>query len=156
VLAAAHERGIPVQRITEDANLFQLGWGVKQKRIQATITGETSNIAVRIASDKQLTKRLLQEAGVPVPEGETVTSIDDALRVARKLAVPVTVKPLDANQGKGVTVDCRTPEKSSRPMPSPASTDAGSSSSAMSRAATTACSWPPAALPRHPAGARPT
>jgi cyanophycin synthetase len=109
VLAAAIERGIPVQRITEDANLFQLGWGVKQKRIQATITGETSNIAVRIASDKQLTKQLLQEAGVPVPEGETVSTIDDALRVARKLAVPVTVKPLDANQGKGVTVDCRTP-----------------------------------------------
>ncbi|MGJ7916717.1 cyanophycin synthetase [Massilia sp. LXY-6] len=111
VLAAAHERGIPVQRITEDANLFQLGWGVKQKRIQATITGETSNIAVRIASDKQLTKQLLLEAGVPVPEGEAVGTIDDALRVARRLAVPVTVKPLDGNQGKGVTVDCRTPEE---------------------------------------------
>ena len=108
VLAAAQERGIPVQRITEDANLFQLGWGAKQKRIQATVTGETSTIAVRIASDKQLTKQLLQEAGVPVPQGETVSSIEDALRVARKLAVPVTVKPLDANQSKGVTVDCRT------------------------------------------------
>jgi cyanophycin synthetase len=66
---------------------------------------------VRIASDKQLTKQLLKEAGVPVPEGETVSSIDDALRVARRLDVPVTVKPLDANQGKGVTVDCRTPEE---------------------------------------------
>jgi cyanophycin synthetase len=69
VLAAAQERGIPVQRITEDANLFQLGWGARQKRIQATVTGETSTIAVRIASDKQLTKQLLQEAGVPVPRG---------------------------------------------------------------------------------------
>jgi len=107
VLAAAQERGIPVQRITEDANLFQLGWGAKQKRIQATVTGETSTIAVRIASDKQLTKQLLHEAGVPVPQGETVSTIDDALRVARKLGVAVTVKPLDANQGKGVTVDCR-------------------------------------------------
>jgi cyanophycin synthetase len=114
VLAAAQERGIPIQRITEDANLFQLGWGVKQQRIQATITGETSNIAVRIASDKQLTKQLLLEAGVPVPEGETVTSIEDALRIARRLSASggaVTVKPLDANQGKGVTVDCRTPDE---------------------------------------------
>ena len=111
VLSAAHERGIPVQRITEDANLFQLGWGVKQKRIQATITGETSNIAVRIASDKQLTKQLLEEAGVPVPKGETVTSIEDALGAARRIGVPVTVKPLDANQGKGVTVNCRTSEE---------------------------------------------
>ena len=108
VLAAAHERNIPVQRITEDANLFQLGWGVKQKRIQATITGDTSNIAVRIASDKQLTKQLLAEAGVPVPKGEAVGSIEEALSVARRLDAPVTVKPLDANQGKGVTVNCRT------------------------------------------------
>jgi cyanophycin synthetase len=108
VLAAAQERGIPVTRITEDANLFQLGWGVKQKRIQATITGDTGTIAVRIASDKALTKKLLNEAGVPVPQGETVTTIEDALRVAHRLASPVTVKPLDADQGKGVTVACRT------------------------------------------------
>ena len=108
MLAAAQERGIPVQRITEDGNLFQLGWGVKQKRIQATITGDTSTIAVRIASDKELTKQLLREAGVPVPQGETVATVEDALRVAQKLAAPVTVKPLDANQGKGVTVACRT------------------------------------------------
>jgi cyanophycin synthetase len=108
ILAAAHERNIPVQRITEDANLFQLGWGCKQKRIQATSTSDTSNIAVRIAGDKQLTKQLLVEAGVPVPQGEVVTSIDDALRVARRLDGPVAVKPLDANQGKGVTVGCTT------------------------------------------------
>jgi len=108
MLAAAQERGIPVQRITEDGNLFQLGWGVKQKRIQATITSDTSTIAVRIASDRQLTNALLHEAGVPVPQGETVTTVEDALRVARKLAAPVSVKPLDANQRKGVTVACRT------------------------------------------------
>jgi UDP-N-acetylmuramyl tripeptide synthase len=70
VLVAAHERGIPVTRIAEDANLFQLGWGVKQKRIQATITGDTGTIAVRIAGDKALTRQLLREAGVPVPQGD--------------------------------------------------------------------------------------
>ena len=110
VLAAAHERGIPTQRITEEANLFLLGWGVRQKRLQATTTGETSFIAVKIASDKQLTKALLKEAGVPVPEGDVVTTVEAALRVARRLAVPVTLKPLDGNQGKGVTVACATPE----------------------------------------------
>jgi cyanophycin synthetase len=108
VLAAAQERGIPFQRITEDANLFQLGWGSKQKRLQATTTSDTSFVAVKIASDKQLTKALLQEAGVPVPRGETVGSLEEALAVALTLEGPVTVKPLDANQGKGVTVDCRT------------------------------------------------
>lgn len=114
VLAAAHERGIPTQRITEDANLFLLGWGANQKRLQATTTGDTSFIAVKIASDKQLTKALLKEAGVPVPEGSVVTKVEEAQRAAARLKAPCTVKPLDGNQGKGVTVDCRTPDDVAR------------------------------------------
>ena len=114
VLAAAQERGIPIQRITEDANLFLLGWGAQQKRLQATTTGDTSFIAVKIASDKELTKALLKEAGVPVPEGSVVTRVEDAQRAAARLKAPCTLKPLDGNQGKGVTVDCRTPEDVAR------------------------------------------
>ena len=111
VLAAAQERGIPHSRITDEANLFQLGWGAKQKRLQATTTGDTSYVAVKIASDKQLTKALLTEAGVPVPEGGTVTTVEEAQRIARRLRVPVTLKPLDGNQGKGVTTRCATPDE---------------------------------------------
>jgi cyanophycin synthetase len=114
VLAAAHRRGIPSLRLTEDANLFQLGWGSRQKRLQATITGATNHVAVGIASDKQLTKTLLDQAGVPVPAGATVTTPDAALCVARRLGGAVTVKPLDANQGKGVTVACATPDDIAR------------------------------------------
>ncbi|HEU4852850.1 MAG TPA: cyanophycin synthetase [Telluria sp.] len=111
VLEAARKRGIPFFRITDDANMFQLGWGSKRKRIQATTTSSTNNIAVTIASDKQLTKSLLQQAGVPVPAGETVTELAEALRVAARLSGPVTIKPLDANQGKGVTTVCSTTEE---------------------------------------------
>jgi cyanophycin synthetase len=111
VLKAARRRRIPYFRVTETGNLFQLGWGSKQKKLQATMTGDASNIACRIASDKQLTKALLKEAGVPVPGGSVVTSADEALRAARKLRGTVTVKPLDANQGKGVTTQCNTPEE---------------------------------------------
>jgi cyanophycin synthetase len=110
VIAAAHKRGIPSLRLTDEANLFQLGWGSKQKRLQATITGATNNIAVGIASDKQLTKTLLDQAGCPVPAGETVTTLAQAQRVARRIGT-VTIKPLDANQGKGVTTTCSTPEE---------------------------------------------
>ncbi|WP_208277544.1 cyanophycin synthetase [Massilia oculi] len=106
VVNAALRRGIPALRLTESANLFQLGWGSRQKRLQATITGATNAIAVGIASDKQLTKALLDGAGVPVPEGDVVTTVEAAQRIARRLGRPVAVKPLDANQGKGVTVDC--------------------------------------------------
>jgi len=117
VVNAAHKRGIPSLRLTDQANLFQLGWGSKQKRLQATITGATNNIAVGIASDKQLTKTLLDQAGCPVPAGETVTSLAAAQRVARRLSASggtVTIKPLDANQGKGVTTTCTTPEEVER------------------------------------------
>jgi len=114
VVNAARRRGIPALRLTDDANLFQLGWGSRQKRLQATITCATNSIAVGIASDKQLTKTLLDNAGVPVPGGEVVTSLEAAQRVARRLKRSVTVKPLDANQGKGVTVDCATPDDVAR------------------------------------------
>ncbi|MET0982977.1 MAG: cyanophycin synthetase, partial [Telluria sp.] len=111
VLAAAQRRGIPYSRLQEDANLFQLGWGARQQRLQATITGATSSIAASIASDKQLTKTLLDQAGVPVPAGSTVRTVKEAQRVARRLDGLVVVKPLDANQGKGVTTMCAGPDE---------------------------------------------
>jgi len=113
VIDAARKRGIPSLRLLDSANLFQLGWGSRQKRLQATITGATSNIAVGIASDKQLTKALLDQAGCPVPAGETVSSLAQAQRVAKRIGC-VTIKPLDGNQGKGVTVAVSTPDEVER------------------------------------------
>jgi len=103
IVEAAQRRMIPTLRLTDEANLFQLGWGVRQRRIQATTTSQTNTIAVEIASDKQLTKALLDEAGLPVPQGQKVASVEEAQAVARALGGPVVVKPLDANQGKGVS-----------------------------------------------------
>ena len=114
VLAAAQRRGIPSVRLQDDANLFQLGWGARQQRIQATVTGATGSIAASIASDKQLTKTLLDQAGVPVPAGSVVRTVEEARRAAARLDGPVTVKPLDANQGKGVTTLCAGPDEVTR------------------------------------------
>lgn len=111
VLDAAIKRGIPFWRITEQANLFQLGWGSRQKRLKATITGDTGHVAVAIAADKQLTKALLKEAGVPVPAGGTAGSVEEALRLAARMPGAVTVKPLDGNHGRGVSTACATPEE---------------------------------------------
>jgi cyanophycin synthetase len=103
IVEAARRRSIPTVRLTDEANLFQLGWGVRQQRIQATTTSQTNYIAVSIASDKELTKALLAEAGLPVPQGCTVSSLAGAQEAARAIGRPVVVKPLDANQGKGVS-----------------------------------------------------
>jgi cyanophycin synthetase len=107
VIDAAARRGIPVTRVTEEANLFQLGWGSRQKRLLATVTEDTGHIAVRIAADKHLTKVLLAEANLPVPRGEVVSSAEEAVRAARRLRAPAAIKPLNGNHGKGVTVDVR-------------------------------------------------
>jgi cyanophycin synthetase len=100
--AVAHD--IPFSRMTE-GSMVRLGWGSKQRRIQAAEMDLTSAIAEAIAQDKELTKKLLAAAGVPVPMGRSVTSAEDAWVAAQEIGLPVVVKPLDGNQGKGVTVN---------------------------------------------------
>ena len=111
VLEAARRRNIPVLPLGDEPCLYQLGWGAAQRRIEATLTSESRHIGVDIASDKALTKRLLADAGIPVPQGRTVRTLEEAQQAARELGGTVTLKPLGANQGKGVSTQVRTPEQ---------------------------------------------
>ena len=108
IVAAAKRRGVPVMRL-DDQSLVQLGWGRRQQRIRASITGRTSFIGVDSASNKDLTKSLLAQAGVPVPRGAVVRSADAAVEEASRLVGPVVVKPLDGNHGRGVTTGLSDP-----------------------------------------------
>jgi cyanophycin synthetase len=110
IVRAAATRGIPFRRLTE-GSLVQFGWGSKQRRIQAAETDDTSAIAEAIAQDKELTKKLLNAAGVPVPSGREVSNIEDAWAAMCELAGPAVVKPKGGNQGKGVTVNINTREQ---------------------------------------------
>ena len=109
IVAAAVARGIPYRRLTE-GSLVQFGWGSKQRRIQAAEMDSTSAIAESIAQDKELTKKLLESAGVPVPKGRPVTDAEDAWAAACELGGPVVIKPRDGNQGKGVAANVETRE----------------------------------------------
>ncbi|HMX16941.1 MAG TPA: cyanophycin synthetase [Rhodocyclaceae bacterium] len=104
IVQAAVDRGIPYRRLTE-GSLVQFGWGSRQRRIQAAETDRSSAIAESIAQDKELTKKLLGAAGVPVPRGRPVRDAEDAWAAAQELGCPVVVKPRDGNQGKGVAVN---------------------------------------------------
>ena len=104
VVSAALARQIPYSRMTE-GSMVRFGWGRKQRRIQAAEIDATSAIAEAIAQDKELSKKLLHAAGVPVPRGRSVRHADDAWQAALEIGLPVVVKPLDGNQGKGVTVN---------------------------------------------------
>ena len=107
IVDAATERHIPSIRLTE-GNLVQLGYGVNQRRIWTAETDQTSAIAEEIASDKDLTKSLLQSCGVPVPEGQLVQSAAQAWEAAQDIGVPVAVKPYDGNHGRGVSLNLST------------------------------------------------
>jgi cyanophycin synthetase len=107
ILDEAAGRDIPFIRLNE-YSLVQLGWGRYQQRIRATMTSKTSSLAVDIAGDKDMTRRLLAAAGLPVPRGEIVGTEDEAAIAAKRIGFPVVTKPLDGNHGRGVGLDLRT------------------------------------------------
>ena len=104
IVDAATDRRIPSIRLTE-GNLVQLGHGAAQRRIWTAETDRTSAIGEGIASDKDLTKSLLASCGVPVPEGALVRSADEAWEEAQDIGLPVVLKPVDGNHGRGVTLN---------------------------------------------------
>lgn len=105
IVQEAVRRGIPVIRLDSRRSLVQLGHGKYQQRIWATVTSETASIAVEIASNKELTNRLLHEIGIPVPRAQVVSSVDQAVSAAARLRYPVVIKPLDGNHGRGVFIN---------------------------------------------------
>ncbi len=107
IVDAATDRRIPSIRLTE-GNLVQLGHGAAQRRIWTAETDRTSAIGEGIASDKDLTKSLLASCGVPVPEGALVRSAAAAWEEAQDIGLPVVVKPVDGNHGRGVTLNLMT------------------------------------------------
>ena len=110
IVDAAIARNIPIRRLT-DGSLVAFGWGSKQRKIQAAEIDRTGAIAESIAQDKELTKKLLDAAGVPVPHGRVALDADDAWVAALEIGLPVVIKPKDGNQGKGVTVNITTKEQ---------------------------------------------
>ena len=110
LVRAAEERGVPWIRLNRQS-LVQFGHGRFQKRIQATTTSLTSNIAVELASDKEETNQILRDLGLPVPDQRLVQSARDAVRAARRIGGPVVTKPLAGNHGRGVSIKLNTDEE---------------------------------------------
>ena len=104
IVEEAAKRGIPYIRLNKQS-LVQLGYGVHQKRIRATIASTTSNIAVDIAGDKEETKNLLGAAEVPVPKGVVIRDEEALYYAIEQLGYPLVIKPIDGNHGKGNTTN---------------------------------------------------
>lgn len=110
IVEEAASRGIPWIRLNK-YSLCQLGYGANQKRIQATVTSETSSIGVEIACDKEDTKFLLMQAEVEVPKGEIISRESSLEAACRYVKYPLVIKPIDGNHGRGITVNINTYEE---------------------------------------------
>lgn len=104
IVEEAEARGIPWIRLNK-YSLCQLGYGANQKRIQATVTSETSSIGVELACDKEDTKYLLEQAEVEVPRGDIIRRERSLEEACRYVGYPLVIKPVDGNHGRGITVD---------------------------------------------------
>lgn len=107
IVTEAEKRGIPYIRLNSQS-LVQLGYGVHQKRIRATIASSTSCIAVDIAGDKEETKNLLEAAEIPVPKGRIIHDHETLQNAIEYLGYPLVIKPVDGNHGKGATTNITT------------------------------------------------
>jgi cyanophycin synthetase len=110
IVDEAAKRGIPFIRLNKQS-LVQLGYGVHQKRVRATIASTTSNIAVDIACNKEETKMLLETAEIPVPKGTVIRSEEGLREAVEKFGYPLVIKPIDGNHGKGNTTNITTWEQ---------------------------------------------
>lgn len=110
IVNAAINRNIPYIRMN-DSSMIQLGYGSKQRRIEASTTDNTFAIAEQIVKNKDLTKIMLKSMGIPVADGYIAESMEEIIDHFNKFKCPVTVKPYDGNHGKGVTTNITDIEK---------------------------------------------
>ena len=104
IVEEAIKRKIPWIRLNRQS-LVQLGYGINQKRIQATVASTTSSIAVEIACDKEETKNLLEAASIPVPRGRVVYDEEDLETAVKIIGYPIVLKPVGGNHGRGATIN---------------------------------------------------
>lgn len=110
IVEEAAARGIPWIRLNRHS-LVQLGYGINQKRIQATVASTTSSIAVEIACDKEDTKTLLEAASIPVPKGRIIYDEEDLLDAIDYIGFPLVIKPVNGNHGRGATINITSKEQ---------------------------------------------
>lgn len=104
IVEEAQKRNIPFLRLDE-GSLVQLGYGCKQKRVEASVTSNTNMIAVDLAGDKNRTKKLLTSFSIPVPFGEVVSDVKNLKTIIQEIGFPIVLKPLNGNHGNGATIN---------------------------------------------------
>ena len=107
IVKEAQARNIPWLLLSARA-MVQLGYGVHQKRIQATLSSFSGILAVELACDKEGTKTILKDGGIPVPRGTVIQYLDELPAAIEEVGgFPIVIKPLDGNHGRGISIDVK-------------------------------------------------
>ncbi|MCA2504284.1 MAG: cyanophycin synthetase [Microcystis sp. M54BS1] len=107
IVKEAQARNIPWLLLSARA-MVQLGYGVHQKRIQATLSSFSGILAVELACDKEGTKTILKDGGIPVPRGTVIQYLDELSAAIEEVGgFPIVIKPLDGNHGRGISIDIK-------------------------------------------------
>lgn len=115
IVEEAERRGIPWTRLNDDSYI-QFGYGKNQVRIEATITGRTSHLAVEIACNKYRTKQLLEKGSIPTAGGGICSKSEELIDLIDQIGYPIVIKPYDCNHGRGVTTEIETIEKAKKAL----------------------------------------
>jgi cyanophycin synthetase len=105
---AAIDRGLTVKKIGRTTYFYDGRWpvGGMTKWVPTLVSGE----ALAITSSKDLTKQMLDAAGVPTPSGIAVGTdqIDQAVSFVAATRRPLVLKPSKGSKGDGITTGITT------------------------------------------------
>lgn len=110
IVDEAKRRGIVTDVIDADYGLFRLCMGSRSVTCRESLSEMTTAVAMTKCDDKRLTRKLVQKAGVTVPEQIRHSDHASDLRFLEKVH-RVVVKPARGEQGAGIRVDISDPDE---------------------------------------------
>ncbi|WP_051328870.1 N-acetylglutaminylglutamine synthetase [Geminicoccus roseus] len=109
IVDEARRRGIDVSVTDAEGGFFRLSLGGRSIHCRESLTELTTGVAVSICDDKAVTRRIVEAAGVAVPEQ---IEAGDRAKISDFLSMhgSVVVKPARGEQGRGIAVGLETLE----------------------------------------------
>lgn len=111
IVDEAHRRGVHVEITDAEGGFFRLSHGGRSVHCRESLSELTSAVAMSICDDKAATRRVVEGAGLVVPEQMMATGDRDALGAFLEKHGRVVVKPARGEQGRGVAVGLSTMEE---------------------------------------------
>lgn len=108
IVDEAHRRGVAVEVTDAEGGFFRLSFGGRSIHCRESLSELTSAVAMSICDDKAVTRRMVERAGLQVPEQIEAADDRNALQAFVEKHGRVVVKPARGEQGKGVSVGLET------------------------------------------------